>query len=133
MKKLVAIAVLGIACMVKADIVLETASEVKIAIPKYTMVTETNSVAIKAGAKAVWTTIVIDFAPGATQATYRVTSHLQDPVTKREIPRTRSVDILKTEDVAAASVELGINFLKIGEDIGKIVNKHLEKKYTPAK
>lgn len=132
MKKILFTAVLA-ASFASADVVLDKATELVVKVPKVTTTVTTNSVVVKAGAKAVWTQIVIDFAPGATQATYHVTSYLQDPITKREIPRSRSVDVLKTEDVVKAAMELGVDFKKTGEDIGQIANKHLETKYAPAK
>ena len=129
MKKLVLAVSLMAAFAAKADIVLDKPSEIETTVrkPVTTITTETNSVAIPAGSKVVWTDFTISYRPpNYTQAVYRITYMIQDPVTKRDIGRSRKVAVLTEAEVVAFAASKGVDFAAQGAGIGFLLNEYLK-------
>lgn len=133
MKKLLLMLVpIAIATCGCADIILDKPATVDTVTTRPVAVVTTNSIAISAGSKVVWTDFSIRYQPpNYSNAVYTVSYMIQDPVTKREIPRTRKTAHLTQAEVVAFATANGIDFNAAGVGIAALIDKWLATVITP--
>jgi hypothetical protein len=114
-----------------ADIVLSNLTEVVTVERKVVTVTKTNALPV-ATAKAVWTGFSINYLPPAyTQAVYTVSYMLQDVRTKREVPNSRGVARVSEGEVAALATSKGMDFPKLAQGVGALLDEYLKTIFSP--